>query len=74
MEKIPVTERQNLAGRVGNIQSACVAVAWTLDLLATDAQPLETESKRFELITGMSFILEMLAQQLGKIYGQLSEE
>jgi hypothetical protein len=74
MEKIPVKERQTLAGRVGNIQSACVAVAWALDLLATDAQPLETESERFELITGMSFILEMLAQQLGNIYGQLSEE
>ena len=65
---------QDLAFRVGKISSACLLMAWALEALATDANPPETECLRCELFTGMTFVLETLAQQMDDVYRRLNAE
>lgn len=74
MEKYPVTERQELATRVGHIETACIAVSWALDVLASDSQVQEKAGKRFELISGMGFILELVSRDLKDVYERLNGE
>ena len=74
MENTQETKCRELAHRVGQVLAGFSLVAWSLESLATDANPPESESLRFELMTGMVFVLEMLAQRLGDVYRELNEE
>ncbi len=64
---------QDLAFRVGKISSACLLMAWALEAMATNASPPPTESLRFELFSGMTFVLETLAQQMDDVYRTMHE-
>jgi len=61
-----------VALKVGNIQTACIAVAWALDTLAPEDQSPLTPQKRFEVIAGMGFILDLMSKELGEVYGLLN--
>jgi len=58
-----------VALKVGNVQTACIAVSWALDTLAPEDQSPLTPQKRFEVIAGMGFILELVSKELGEVYG-----
>ncbi len=74
MENTQETKHNELAHRVGQVQAGFSLVTWALESLATNANPPESESLSFELMTGMVFVLEILAQRLGEVYRELSEE
>lgn len=74
METTQITKRDELAQCVGQVQAGFSLVAWSLESLATGANPPEPESRQFELYTGMVFVLELLAQRLGDVYRELSAE
>ena len=73
MQNTQETKRNELAHHVGQVQSGISLVVWALESLAIDANPPESESQRFELMTGMVFVLEVLAQRLGDVYRELNE-
>jgi hypothetical protein len=45
-----------------------------LDTLAPEDQSPLTPQKRFEVIAGMGFVLELMSKELGEAYSQLSED
>jgi hypothetical protein len=47
-------------------------MGWALDTLAPEDQSPLTPQKRFEVIAGMGFILELVSKELGEVYDQLN--
>jgi hypothetical protein len=74
LEKLEVTERQDLAHEVGRLRSGCLLAAWAMMAMNEGVAPPETESLRFEVYEGMGYVLEILARELGAVYGRLNEE
>ncbi len=74
MNSTPETTLQDLAFNIGKIRATCLMITWAIDALTTNASKSETETKRFELFAGMSFVLETMARQLDEVYQTINKE
>lgn len=74
MQNTQISALQEMAFNVGKIRSTCLLMTWAIAELTTNPASSETESRRFELFEGMSFILETMAKQLHDVYLELNEE
>jgi len=68
-----ISSSGDAALRVGNVQTACVALSWALDTLAAEEDSTMPPRRKFEVIAGVGFMLELLSKELGEVYARLSE-
>jgi hypothetical protein len=73
-DELATSEREDLRREVGRLRSGVLLSAWTVAALNEGANEPESESLRFELAEGQSFVLELLADKLTDLYGKLNEE
>jgi len=74
MDDIMMEKFQDLAQQVGDIKAACVAMSWALETAVDNGLSPSAGSDAFEIYSGMSYILKIMAKDLGSVYGQLNEE
>lgn len=74
MDDIMTEKRLDLAQQVGDIKAACVAMSWALETAVDNGLSSSAGSESFEVYSGMSYILKIMANDLGAVYGQLCDQ
>jgi hypothetical protein len=74
MNDIIIEKRQDLVQQVGDIKAACVAMSWALETAVDNGLSPSAGSESFEVYSGMSYILKIIAKDLGSVYGQLCDQ
>lgn len=74
MDDIELEKRQDMAPQVGDIKSTYVAVSWALETTVENGLSPSTESGSFEIYSGLSFILSIMAEDLVAVYWKFCDQ